>query len=155
MSSAGNKQRIPAPGGEVILQSDRDRAAYDDWQYAPARRAGDFVYVSGVIVARLPDGPHTPQSFAVALRQTFAGLQVQLGAYGATLSDVVMIHTFHDWSAPEFDGDRRAQAEAFRAVKAEFMPPPHAAWTAVGTTGLIRPEGILEMELVAFSPVRG
>jgi hypothetical protein len=27
-------------------------------------------------------------------------------------ADVVMINSLHDWSAPEFGGDRRAQAEA-------------------------------------------
>jgi hypothetical protein len=31
---------------------------------------------------------------------------------------------------------------AFREVKAEFMPAPHSAWTAVGTSGLIRELGI-------------
>lgn len=152
MSEEMKQARIPTPGGEVVLQTERDRIAYDGWHYAPAQRAGDFVYVSGVIVARLPEGPYTPETFKTAMRQVFAGLQAQLKAYGATFADVAMIRTFHDWSAPEFGGDRRAQAEAFKSVKAEFMPEPHAAWTAVGTTGLVRQEGILEIELTAYSP---
>jgi len=46
--------RVPTPGGEVILSTPAEHTAYDDWNYAPARRAGDYVYVSGVVVARQP-----------------------------------------------------------------------------------------------------
>ena len=45
--------RIPTPGGEVILSNPAEHTAYDDWNYPPARRAGDYVYVSGVVVGRL------------------------------------------------------------------------------------------------------
>lgn len=44
--------RIPAPGGEVILPTAADRRAYDLMRYAAARRVGDTLYVSGVIVHR-------------------------------------------------------------------------------------------------------
>ena len=149
-----NDLRIRASGGEIFLQSDPDRIAYDRWHYAPARRAGDYVYLSGVVVASAPDGPRTPETFRTAARQAFERVGSQLRAHGATFSDVVMLNTFHDWSAPEFAGDRAAQAESFKVVKAEFMPPPHPAWTAVGTSGLVRPEGIMEIQMIAFSPLK-
>lgn len=154
MSQEVIKQRIATPGGEVVLQSERDHSSYEGWHYAPARRAGDYVYVSGVIVSRLPEGPYTPETFKTAMRRVFEGLRSQLHAYGASFADVALINTFHDWSAREFNGDRRAQAEAFKSVKAEFIPAPHPAWTAVGTSGLILPDGILEIQVIAYSPAR-
>jgi len=65
-----------------------------------------------------------------------------------------MLNSYHDWSAPEFQGDRMAQFTAFREVKAEYMPAPHPAWTAVGTSGLIREAGIVEVQMIAYAPQR-
>ena len=146
--------RIPTPGGEVILSTPAEHTAYDGWNYAPARRAGDYVYVSGVVVARQPDGPRTPETFKDATRRAFATLRARLQALGADFADVVLINSYHDWSAPEFHGDRMAQFAAFREVKAEFMPAPHPAWTAVGTSGLIREAGIVEVQMIAYAPLR-
>jgi len=146
--------RIPTPGGEVILSTPAEHTAYDEWNYAPARRAGDYVYVSGVVVARQPDGPRTPETFKDATRRAFATLRARLQALGADFADVVLINSYHDWSAPEFHGDRMAQFAAFREVKAEFMPAPHPAWTAVGTSGLIREAGIVEVQMIAYAPLR-
>jgi enamine deaminase RidA (YjgF/YER057c/UK114 family) len=61
-------------------------------------------------------------------------LRSRLQASGANFPDVVMINSFDDWSATEFHGDRMEQFKAFREVKAEFMLPPHPAWTVVGTS---------------------
>ena len=144
---------IPTPGGKVILSTPAEHTAYDDWNYAPARRAGDHVYVSGVVVGRLADAPRTPETFKVATRRAFATLRELLRALGADFPDVVMINTFHDWSAPEFHGDRLSHFTAFREVKAEFMPPPHPAWTAVGTSGLIREAGVVEVQMIAYAPL--
>ncbi len=145
-------QHVASPGGEIVLQTERDFFAYRKWRYAPARRAGDYIYVSGVIVARSADQPATQDSFKIAMRQTFESLDQQLRAYGSKLAEIVLINTFHDWSAPEFHGDPRTQAEAFQSVKDEFIPEPHPAWTAVGISGFVRPEGILEIQIIAFSP---
>ena len=43
---------VPAPGGEVILPTARDRQNHDEYRYATARRVGDTLYISGVIVFR-------------------------------------------------------------------------------------------------------
>jgi enamine deaminase RidA (YjgF/YER057c/UK114 family) len=76
----------------------------------------------------------------------------QLQAYKSSFKDIVMLTTFHDWSAPEFSGDAKAQAKAFQTVKDEFISEPHPAWTAVGTTGFVKEDGILELQAVAYSP---
>ena len=154
MADNSSPIRIAAPGGEVVISTPAEHTAYDEWNYAPARRAGDYVYVSGVVVGRQPDDPRTPETFKTATRRAFETLRSRLQALGADFPDVVMINSYHDWSAPEFHGDRMAQFMAFREVKAEFMPPPHPAWTAVGTSGLIRELGIVEVQMIAYAPLR-
>ncbi len=152
MSDAPPPKIIASPGGEIAIVTPVDQAAYDDWKFAPARRAGDYIYVSGVVVRRAPDGPRTPETFQAATRVAFSTLRSRLQALGADFPDVVMINTFHDWSAPEFGGNRQAQFDAFRHVKEEFMTAPHPAWTAVGTSGLIRELGIVEVQMIAYAP---
>jgi enamine deaminase RidA (YjgF/YER057c/UK114 family) len=154
MAETPTQIRIPTPGGEVILTTLAEHTAYDEWDYEPARRAGDYVYVSGVVVARQPEGPRTPGTFKDATRRAFTTLRARLLALGADFADVVLINSYHDWSAPEFHGDRIAQFTAFREVKAEFMPALHPAWTAVGTSGLIREAGIVEVQMIAYAPLR-
>jgi enamine deaminase RidA (YjgF/YER057c/UK114 family) len=154
MADNSESTRIATPGGEVVISTPAEHTAYDEWNYAPARRAGDYVYVSGVVVTRQPEGPRTPETFKDATRRAFATLRARLQALGADFADVVLINSYHDWSAPEFHGDRMAQFTAFREVKAEFMPAPHPAWTAVGTSGLIREGGIVEVQMIAYAPLR-
>jgi len=146
--------RMTTLGGEVVISIPAEHAADDDWNCAPACRVGDYVYVSGVVAARQPGGPRTPETFKDATRRTFATLRSRLQAFGADFGDVVMINSYHDWSAPDFHGDRTAQFTAFRGVKAEFMPAPHPAWTAVGTGSLIRELGIVEVQMIAYAPLR-
>lgn len=145
---------IPAPGGAIAIAEPADQPAYDDWSYAPARRAGDYVYVSGVVVKSPASGPRTVESFKAEVRLAFQRIQRRLKALDADLSDVVIINTFHDWSASEFAGDRLAQFKAFSEVKQEMMPKLYPAWTAVGTSGLIRTDGIVEVQVIALSPKR-
>jgi len=154
MADNASATRIAPPGGEVVISTPTKQIATDDWNYAPARRAGDYVYVSGVVVGRRPDGQRTPETFKTAARHAFETLRSRLQALGADFPDVVMINSYHDWSAPEFNGDRMAQFTAFSEVKAEFMLAPHPAWTAVGTSGLIREADIVEVQMIAYAPLR-
>jgi enamine deaminase RidA (YjgF/YER057c/UK114 family) len=144
---------ISFAGGEIMLQTERDHFAYDSWHFAPARSAGDFIYVSGIIVARDPDQAPSSADFAASLRGAFQELGRQLQAYGCSFQDIVMLTTFHDWSAPEFSGDATTQAKAFQAIKDEFISEPHPAWTAIGTTRLVREGGILEIQAVVYSRI--
>ena len=75
--------RIPTPGGEVILSTPAEDTAYDESNYAPARRAGDYVYAFGVVVGRQPEGPQTPETFKDATRRAFVTLRARLQALGA------------------------------------------------------------------------
>lgn len=145
-------KKIPAPGGEVIIPTERAQKSYDEIKYAPARRVGDMLYVSGVIVARREGEGTDPESFKTQVRRAFTSLDTVLKASGATFDDVVMINSFHVWEGPDQPAPRREQLAMINAVKSEFIKGPNPAWTAVGTTGLLAPGGVVEIQLIARIP---
>jgi enamine deaminase RidA (YjgF/YER057c/UK114 family) len=147
--------RLPAPnGGEVILPSAADKRAHDQYRYAAVRRAGDYLYLSGVIVFRRPEEGTDVEAFKAQTRRSLNIIKRNLEAAGASFQDVVMINSFHGWQGPNFTGTRDEQFEAFDAVVGEYIKPPYPAWTAVGTTGLLMDGGIVEMQVIAYSLVK-
>lgn len=145
-------QRIPAPGGHVLIPDARARRSYELLRYAPARRVGNQLYISGVIAGPLNEEGRDAVSLTLQVRRAFHRIQQMLHAEGATFADVVIINSFHVWDGPGFKGDRGEQFRVFSAVKDEFMPAPHAAWTAVGTTGFLAPNGVVEVQMIAHIP---
>lgn len=145
-------RHIPASGGEVILGDKYDGFAYDRENFAPVRRVGDLLFISGIIVARRPGEGTDVESFKNEVRRTFRRIQHELEAAGASFDDVVMINSFHVWSGPDFAGTKEEQFEAFNQVKQEFMHGPSPAWTAVGSTGLLGTGGIVEVQVIAHAP---
>jgi enamine deaminase RidA (YjgF/YER057c/UK114 family) len=150
--AADYPRRIPAPGGEVVIPVPGFQRAYDDYKYAPARRAGDFLYISGVIAGPNGAADRGPEAFKGYARRAFKAIEASLKASGLTFADVVMVNTFHVWDGPGFKGTRDEQFAALSAVKDEFMGPPHPAWTAVGTTGLLADDGVVEIQMIAYAP---
>jgi len=142
---------IPSPGGHVIIPSAGAQPAYDEFKYAPARRAGDFLYISGVIAGPRGNPDRSPEAFKDYARLAFRQIGAVLKAEGLTFADVVMINTFHVWDGPGFKGTRDEQFNALAAVKDEFMQAPHPAWTAVGTTGLLADDGVVEIQMIAYA----
>ena len=142
-------QRIPTADGEVINASQRDVFRYENFKFAAARRAGNVLYVSGVIAGPEKGEGRDVEAFKTQLRRAFGDLKATLAAAGADFSKVVMINSFHVWTGGNFEGDQSVQLSAFIAVKDEFMPPPHPAWTAIGTTGLAIPAGVVEIQVIA------
>jgi enamine deaminase RidA (YjgF/YER057c/UK114 family) len=143
---------IPAPGGEVVIQSAGAQRAYDEVKYAPARRAGDYLYISGVIAGPGRDEGRDGAALKVQVRRALASIGNILKAEGLTFADVVMINSFHVWNGPGFTGTRDEQFAAVAAAKDEVMGPPHPAWTAVGTTGLLSDNGVVEIQMIAYAP---
>lgn len=147
--------RIPASGGEVILSTDRDKSEYDEVKYAAARRAGDFLFISGQVTGIPPGQPHTIETYKASVRRMFTRIQQLLRVSGADLKDVVMIHSFHVWRPAAAGPDsKNEQFDAFSAVKDEFMPAPHPAWTAIGVDTLLPDGGLTETEFIAYAPRR-
>ena len=140
---------IPSSGGEVLIATAAEKAvAYDQYHYSPARRVGDTLYISGVIVGRRDGEGKDIAAFKAQVRRAFQGIQATLEAAGANYDDVVMLNSFHVWQGPNFEGDRPAQFAAFSAVKDEYMKAAYPAWTAVGTTALIPETGIVEIQAI-------
>jgi enamine deaminase RidA (YjgF/YER057c/UK114 family) len=141
--------KLPAPGGEVVLPDAGAKKAHDEWRYSAARRDGDTLYISGVIVNRNKGEGNDVAAFKVQTRRALERLRVILEAAGSDFQHVVMINSFHVWQGPNFAGTRDEQFQAFEDVIGEFMKAPYPAWTAVGTTGLLSDGGIVEVQLIA------
>jgi enamine deaminase RidA (YjgF/YER057c/UK114 family) len=141
--------KLPAPGGEVILPDEGAKQAHDEYRYAAARRVGDLVYVSGVIVHRRAGEGNDVAAFKLQARRALERLRRNLEAAGSDFQHVVMINSFHVWQGPDFNGTRDEQFDAFEVVIGEFIKAPYPAWTAVGTTGLLGSGGIVEVQLIA------
>ena len=142
-------KRIASHGGEVIIASERGEGAYNSFRFAPARRAAQTIYVSGVIAGPARGEGRDVEAFKAQLRRAFGEIGATLAAGGAGFTNVAMINTFHVWASDNFAGDRNAQLTAFIEVKDEFIAPPHPAWTAVGTTGLALDTGVVEIQMIA------
>lgn len=83
-TAAGAVVRMPASGGEVLLPTPRDVELHDTWRLATARRVGDTLYVSGVVIAPR-DGEGTDvDAFKAQARRGFERLRATLAAAGAT-----------------------------------------------------------------------
>ncbi|MBS0411866.1 MAG: RidA family protein [Proteobacteria bacterium] len=147
--------RLPTPGGEVILPTAKDRLQnHDQYLYAAARRAGDFVYLAGVIVGRLPGEGNDTEAFKAQLRRAFATIDRNLKASGASMADVVDMQTLAVFGGPDFTGDMTAELNAYAQVKAEFMKPPYPTETLVGVKQLVEPGGLMEIRVIAYAPKR-
>lgn len=85
------------------------------------------------------------------MRRAFRQLDGVLQASGATFDDVVMINSFHVWDGAA-GVDRDGQVAIINKVKREYIKGPHPAWSAVGTTGLLAPRGVVEIQLIAHAP---
>ena len=140
---------IEAHGGEVVIASERAETMYNSFKFAAARRVDKTLYLSGVIAGPRRGEGRDAEAFKAQLRRAFADIGATLAAAGAGFANVAMLNTFHVWQSDNFEGDRDAQLAAFIAVKDEFMPPPHSAWTAVGTTGLAQDTGVVEIQVIA------
>jgi enamine deaminase RidA (YjgF/YER057c/UK114 family) len=142
-------KRIPSQGGEVIIASERQERLYSSFKFAAARRVGGTIYVSGVIAGPQSGEGRDVAAFKVQLRRAFDEIGATLAAGGAGFANIAMINTFHVWASGNFEGDRNAQLGAFIEVKDEYIPPPHPAWTAVGTSGLALDTGVVEIQVIA------
>jgi enamine deaminase RidA (YjgF/YER057c/UK114 family) len=143
---------IPAPNGEVILASEGEQRAYDEYRYSAVRRVDDMLYLSGVVIGRRDDEGKDVAAFKLQVRRGFERIKATLQAAGADFSNVVMVNSFHVWEGPNFAGTRDQQFDAFYEVAGDYFKAPYPAWTAVGTSGLLANTGIVEVQLIARLP---
>jgi enamine deaminase RidA (YjgF/YER057c/UK114 family) len=140
---------IPAPHGSVILPDANAKWAYDNFRYAAVRRVDDTLYISGVVIGPREGEKRDAEAFKQQVHRGFQRLQAILRAAGATFEDVVMINSFHVWEGPNFEGTKDQHFALFEEVADTYLKPPYPAWTAVGTTGLLGTNSIVEVQLIA------
>lgn len=143
---------IPAPNGAVILASAAEKDGYDEFRYAAVRRVDNTLYISGVVVGPRGNEGTDVAAFKAQVRRGFESLKASLTASGAGFGDVVMVNSFHVWDSPNFSGTRAQHWDAFYEVAGDYVKAPYPAWTAVGTTGLLPPRGLVEVQMIARVP---
>lgn len=143
---------IPAPHGSVILPDANAKRAYDNFRYAAVRRVDDTLYISGVVIGPREGEKRDAEAFKQQVHRGFQRLQAILKSAGATFEDVVMINSFHVWEGPNFEGTKDQHFALFEEVADTYLKPPYPAWTAVGTTGLLGTNSIVEVQLIAHVP---
>lgn len=102
-------------------------ALYDEHRYSPAVRAGDLLFVSGQVGARI-DGSPEPDLKA-QIRLAFDNLEGILAAAGASFDDVVDTTIF--MLDPEGD-----IGTLFAVLADRWGEPPYPALTAIGVNWL-------------------
>ena len=130
----------------VILLGEQEKRHFEQLHFSAVRRAGDTLYLSGVVV--YPTDANS--DFAAATRSVFRNIEQQLRASGSDLAHVVALQTFHVWDSPFGGGTKNKQFETFAAVKDEFLRAPYPAWTAVGVTELLPDQGVVEIQVTAI-----
>ena len=103
------------------------------------------VYISGQIAYDKDGKVVGVGDMKAQAEQVFKNLQAALTAAGATFSDVVKMNSYiTDMS----------KVQAVRDVRAQYFQDATPASTFVQVAGLVRPELLLEIEVIAVVPAR-
>lgn len=129
-----------------------DQAYNGRFHYAPALRAGDYVFVSGVVAGAWNGEVLDREGFAEAVRRAFQAIGATLEAAGAGFDGVAHMRTFHVFDHELIGIEKIEQFEVVADIKDEFIPEPFSSWTGVGTTALLPDRGIVEIEVVVYAP---
>jgi enamine deaminase RidA (YjgF/YER057c/UK114 family) len=150
--SAADNFNQTGTSGEAIIATSQDMELADQFHFSPAYRAGDFVFLSGVVAEPPGDKPATPETYQEGLHKAFLAIKRTLAAADATFDQVIKLTTFHVFDSPHFVGDKAEHIGAFMAVKDEYLPAPYTAWTAIGVSELFPDRGLVEIQLIAHAP---
>lgn len=132
-TASGNPPSVVVPEGF--------ETTYNEFQYAPAVRAGSMLYLSGV-VARVEDGE---ASMVPAIERAFDEIEAILSHGGAQWSDVVDVTSYMT--------DLDAQIGPLWQVKGQRVNAPYPAWTAIGVERLYGGDAaIIEIKVTAYLP---
>ena len=124
----------------IMPENAGQRRVQEQIGWADAVVSNGVVYMSGVPAYLAPGETDLDKAFARA----FDAIGKTLKRAGVSWDDVVSITTYHT--------DPNAQIEAFAKVKSRYMKSPHPAWSAIGTSGLLQPGGLVEISVIAHVP---
>jgi len=106
---------------------------------------GKTIYISGQIAFDKDGNVVGAGNMKAQAEQVFKNLQAALDAVGAKFSDVVKMNTYIT---------DMEQAPAVREVRARYFGDTTPASTLVQVVHLVRPELMLEIEVIAALPAR-
>ncbi|WP_288192330.1 Rid family hydrolase [uncultured Phyllobacterium sp.] len=138
--------------GKVVV-SQALRADVEQFHYAPARRAGDFVFLSGVVARNEQSAPMNAESFSSELRRVFTSMEQLLHACQARIEDVVELQMFHVFGSDRLALDKTEQLTAIARVRDEFFPAPYPACVELAVADLNPEGGLVEIKATAFAPL--
>lgn len=141
MLGACAKLPAAASGKEVVVPSAYQQE-YDQLKFAPAMRAGDMLYLSGVVV-QLADGES--DDIRPAIERAFKEIAVILKTANLDWSDVVDVTSYMT--------DLDAQLGPLWEVKEKWVPAPYPAWSAIGVSRLYGGDSaLIEIKVTAYDP---
>jgi enamine deaminase RidA (YjgF/YER057c/UK114 family) len=143
---------IPTRTGKVVIPAAL-RADVEQFHYAPARRVGDFVYLSGLVAINPEPGAMSAEAFREVLRDVFRGMERLLVACDAGLADVIELQMFHVFGSGRLALDKAGQLAAIAQVRDEFFPPPYPVAVELAVADLNPDGGLVEIKAVAFAPL--
>lgn len=119
------------------------KSTYEQFRYATSVRAGDLLYLSGVVATREPcENPDTPD-----IERAFDDIEILLAEEGASWSDVADVMAYMT--------DLVRQIGPLWAVKQDRVPAPYPAWTAIGVAWLYGgQEANVKIKGAAYLPAR-
>jgi enamine deaminase RidA (YjgF/YER057c/UK114 family) len=127
----------------VLMPTDPAALAQQSrYGYAEAVRAGDMIYLSGVVAGPVAG----EQGLVPAYERAFAHIGSILKRAGASWDDVVDITTYHT------DVDK--QIADIATVKNRYVKAPFPAWTAIQISRLFEPTAVTEIKVTAYKPTR-
>jgi enamine deaminase RidA (YjgF/YER057c/UK114 family) len=113
------------------------------YSHVAVSAAGRTVHVSGQVAYDATGRIVGQGDLRAQAVQVYENLKAALAAADAGLNDVVKMTTFVVDLTPE-------KAAVMREVRAQFLPEDHRpASTTVGVTGLVHPDLLVEVEVVA------
>lgn len=117
----------------------------EQMQFAPAVRAGDMVFCSGVIAALQEGEAATDEAYYRATDEAFAEIEMILKEAGGSMADVVDMTGYH----VDFE---KHMGPMFQA-RAKWMPGPFfSCYTLIGISSLFNPLGFVELKARAYIP---
>ena len=122
-----------------VVVPESQKAAYNNFHFAPAVRASGLLLCSGQIGTGA-DGK-LPADAEEEFRNAWNGVGAILEEAGLNFDSVVEYTTYHV--------DMHDHLGTFMKVRDEFLSEPWPAWTAIGTTGLAIPGARVEIRVVA------
>ena len=116
---------------------------YNNFHYAPAVRAGDTIYLSGIVAGLAgEEDENNPADLEAAFDRCFDALEAVLAEAGADFSHVVEMTTFHT--------ELIHQVGPFTTSKDKYLKAPYPAWTAIDVDRLYPERGLVEIKLIAY-----